>query len=259
MNKPLFYKCNNCTYVHERSKIVKEHYVCSVCGHYETLYHKNRINLVVDKDSFEEFNQYLDFNDPIGFPGYKEKYDSAKAVTKMNEAVITGTARIDGREIMIGVMDSRFMMGSMGIVVGEKITRLFEMASERSCPVILFTASGGARMQEGMFALMQMAKTSAAVAKYSESGGLFISVLTNPTTGGVSASFAFLGDIILSEPNALIGFAGRRVIEQTIKEKLPDDFQSAEFLLNHGFIDAIVERRDMKSVLSLLLKYHEGK
>lgn len=258
MEKSVFYKCSKCGYVYETKKLAQEFYVCTKCGHYETLYSDNRIRLVADEGTFKEFDAHLAFNNPIDFPGYKEKYEKAKQQTDLNEAVVTGTAKIDRKDVVIGVMDSRFMMASMGIVVGEKITRAFGKAEEKACPIILFIASGGARMQEGVFSLMQMAKTSAAVSRFNEAGGLFISVLTHPTTGGVSASFAFLGDIILAEPNALIGFAGKRVIEQTIKEKLPDDFQRSEFLLEHGYIDSIVERKNLRKVLSQLLVFHYG-
>ena len=187
---------------------------------------------------------------------YSEKQAELRAATGLSEAVITGTATIKGSPVVIGIMDSRFMMGSMGSVVGEKITRAFEYATEKKLPVIMFTASGGARMQEGIVSLMQMAKTSGAVKLHSEAGGLYISVMTDPTTGGVTASFASLGDIIIAEPKVLIGFAGRRVIEGTIKQKLPDDFQLAEFMYNKGFVDMIVERRKLRSVLSHLLKLH---
>ena len=187
---------------------------------------------------------------------YSEKQAELRAATGLSEAVITGTATIKGSPVVIGIMDSRFMMGSMGSVVGEKITRAFEYATEKKLPVIMFTASGGARMQEGIVSLMQMAKTSGAVKLHSEAGGLYISVMTDPTTGGVTASFASLGDIIIAEPKVLIGFAGRRVIEGTIKQKLPDDFQLAEFMYAKGFVDMIVERRKLRSVLSHLLKLH---
>ena len=196
-------------------------------------------------------------SDLLKFEGYKEKIQALQEKTKIQEAIQTGTGNINGLKVAIGVMDSNFMMGSMGSVVGEKITRLVEKAIQEKLPVILFCVSGGARMQEGIISLMQMAKTSSAIAKLDEAGLLYISVLTDPTTGGVTASFASLGDIILAEPGALIGFAGPRVIEQTIKQKLPEGFQSAEFLLEHGFIDKIVERKDMKNTLYNIVKMHQ--
>ena len=200
--------------------------------------------------------KYLSY--PLDFPDYSEKQAELRAATGLSEAVITGTATIKGSPVVIGIMDSRFMMGSMGSVVGEKITRAFEYATEKKLPVVMFTASGGARMQEGIVSLMQMAKTSGAVARHNEVGGLYISVMTDPTTGGVTASFASLGDIIIAEPKVLIGFAGRRVIEGTIKQKLPDDFQSAEFMLENGFVDMIVERNKMRRVLAHLIKLHKS-
>lgn len=193
---------------------------------------------------------------PLDFPEYSEKIKSSQEASELNEAVVTGIGKIYGKDAVIGIMDSKFMMGSMGSVVGEKLTRAIERATKERLPVIIFTASGGARMQEGMFSLMQMAKTSAAIARHNEEGLLYIAVLTDPTTGGVTASFAMLGDIILSEPQVLIGFAGRRVIEQTIKQKLPEGFQSAEFLLEHGFIDKIVNRNELKKTLYRILDIH---
>lgn len=216
----------------------------------------DRINLVLDKGSFREKNAGLATGNPLSFPDYEKKIENVKEKSELNEAVVTGTGRIDGTKVAIAVMDSRFLMGSMGTIVGEKITRIIEHARRRKYPLIIFSASGGARMQEGMFSLMQMAKTSAAIEKFKNNGGLFISYQTNPTTGGVSASFANLGDIIIAEPNALICFAGPRVIEQTIGQKLPEGFQRAEFLLEHGMIDMIVKRKDMKSTLSNIIKLH---
>lgn len=196
---------------------------------------------------------------PMDFPNYEEKLKVNEEKSGNFEAVVTGECEIGGNRTIIAVMDSNFLMGSMGTVVGEKITLAIEEATKRKLPIIIFTASGGARMQEGIFSLMQMAKISSALAKHSEEGLLYITVLTDPTTGGVTASFAMLGDIILAEPNALIGFAGRRVIEGTIKEKLPENFQSAEFLLENGFIDNIIKREDLKKALSTLLKFHRNK
>ncbi len=255
----LFAKCKVCGSISEGKKLLENNNVCGVCGYYETLDYEQRLSLVIDKDSFIETNTHTEFCDPINFPGYREKHESIKSKTDLSETIITGRAEIHRHSVMLGIMDTRYMMGSMGIVVGEKVTRLFEEASISKTPVIMFIASGGARMQEGIFSLMQMAKTAAAVSAFSDLGGLFISVLTNPTTGGVSASFAFLGDIILSEPGALIGFAGKRVIEQTVKEKLPKDFQTAEFLFEHGFIDLIVERNQLRDTLGRILKLHEHK
>ena len=238
------------------TKYGKNLYVCPNCGAHARLLARTRIRQIADKDSFSELFGSLQTLDPLGFDGYPEKIALLREKTGMNDAVLTGTCRIDEIETCIGVMDSHFMMASMGSVVGEKLARLFEYGAEHQLPVILFTCSGGARMQEGMFSLLQMAKVSGAVAKYSEAGGLYITVLTDPTTGGVTASFAMLGDIILAEPGATVGFAGRRVIEGTIGEKLPDSFQSAEFVLEHGFCDAIVPRSQMKSTLSDLLSLH---
>lgn len=256
MSDSLFVKCKKCGVVVEKSKLVDNHYICNSCGYYFTLDYKKRLELIMDVGSFEETNCSAEFYNPIQFPGYLEKHQNLVKKTGLSEAVITGTGTIHSMPVMIGIMDSRYMMASMGVIVGEKITRLFEDAGKKKLPVVLFTASGGARMQEGIFSLMQMAKTSAAVAEFSKAGGLYISVLTNPTTGGVSASFAFLGDIILAEPGALIGFAGKRVIEQTIKETLPSNFQTAEFLMEHGYLDLIVKRNQLKEVIGNLLQMH---
>lgn len=217
---------------------------------------RDRINELIDENTFIEYDVDLKSANPLNFPEYAEKTNSAVQKTGQNEAVITGEGRIMGESCIICVMEPNFMMGSMGSVVGEKITRAVEKATEKRLPVIIFSASGGARMQEGILSLMQMAKTSAALGKLSEEGLLYISVLTDPTTGGVTASFAMQGDIIISEPGALIGFAGPRVIEQTIRQKLPEGFQRAEFLLEKGFIDKIVHRKDMRNTLSILLNIH---
>ena len=235
---------------------MSSYYVCPHCGHYLTLGAKRRVRLTVDKDSFKELGSGIISKDPLDFPEYEEKLHASVERTKIQEAILTGVGRIDGIHAAIGVLDSRFLMGSMGIAVGDKIARLVEYAVRRYLPLILFSASGGARMQEGILSLMQMAKTAAAIERFSENGGLFISVLTHPTTGGVTASFASLGDVILAEPGALIGFAGPRVIEQTIGEKLPEGFQRAEYLLEHGFLDAIVERKNLRDALARLLKLH---
>ncbi|MEG0711392.1 MAG: acetyl-CoA carboxylase, carboxyltransferase subunit beta, partial [Niameybacter sp.] len=215
-----------------------------------------RISKLVDLESFEEFDKDMLSANPLEFEGYEEKIQVTMKKVEQNEAVITGKGKIKGIETVLAVMDPRFIMGSMGSVVGEKITRAIEYATENRLPIIIFSASGGARMQEGIYSLMQMAKTSAALARHDDAGLLFISVLTNPTTGGVTASFAMLGDIIIAEPHALIGFAGPRVIEQTIKQKLPSGFQRAEFLLEHGMIDCIIERKNMREELYTLLKLH---
>jgi len=217
---------------------------------------RKRIEMVIDKGTFVELDKDMISKNPLSYAGYEDKVGAYSEKTGENEAVITGVGFINGVKTVIGVMNSGFMMGSMGSVVGEKVTRAIEHATENKLPVIMFTASGGARMQEGMFSLMQMAKTSAAVSRHSEAGQLYITVLTDPTTGGVTASFAMQGDIILSEPKALIGFAGKRVIEQTIKQKLPEEFQSAEFLLEKGFIDKIVDRRKMKATLGKIIRMH---
>ncbi len=233
--------------------------VCPECGYHYPLGVWERVRLITDPDSFVELDANIVSGDPLGFPGYKEKLDSARHNTGLQEAVITGMGTVYGHDVVIGAMDGRFMMGSMGLAVGEKITRAFEIARELKLPVIMFTASGGARMQEGMVSLLQMAKTSAAVERFSKSGLLYISVLTHPTTGGVTASFATLADIVLAEPGATIGFAGARVIEQTIRQKLPASFQKSEFLLDHGMIDLIVKREELKEILYKLLRFHKGR
>lgn len=231
-------------------------YVCPNCGRYGRLLARTRIRQIADKDTFQPLFADLAPGDPIDFPGYAEKTAVLAEKVGMPDAVSTGVCKIGGVETCLGVMDSHFLMASMGSVVGEKLTRLFEYATEKMLPVVLFTCSGGARMQEGMFSLLQMAKVSAAARRHSDKGLLYITVLTDPTTGGVTASFAMLGDIILAEPRTTIGFAGRRVIEGTIGETLPDDFQSSEFLLSHGFCDKIVPRNMLKGTLEKLLKMH---
>ena len=217
---------------------------------------RERIAITVDKESFVEFDKDMKSCNPINYPEYEEKQQELREKTGLSDAVVTGQAKIKGSSVIIAVMDSRYMMASMGSVVGEKIARAFETAIEKKLPVVIFTASGGARMQEGIVSLMQMAKTSGAVARHNQAGLLYITVMTDPTTGGVTASFASLGDIIIAEPKVLIGFAGRRVIEGTIKQRLPDNFQLAEFLEDKGFVDMIVERKKMRSTLSHLLKLH---
>ena len=231
-------------------------YVCPLCGHHYPVGAYYRLSMVLDKGTFRELDGELTSNDPLDFPGYDAKLDQLRRRTGMNEAVVTATGRMGGRKVAVGVLDSRFLMGSMSAALGEKVTRLVEYAGKSKLPLIIFSASGGARMQEGILSLMQMAKTAAALEQFSKRGGLYISVLTHPTTGGVTASFASLGDIMLAEPGALIGFAGPRVIEQTIGQELPEGFQSAEYLLEHGFLDAIVPRARMRETLIQLLKLH---
>ena len=250
-------KCNHCGKILYKKTLDENYKMCPNCKYYFRLGAHERVDLICDKNTFIEFNKGLESKNPMKFPGYDSKLKLSKENSKINEAVITGKCKINGMESIICIMDSNFMMGSMGTVVGEKITFAIEKAINEELPIIIFTASGGARMQEGILSLMQMAKISAALAKLSEKGLLYITVLTDPTTGGVTASFAMLGDIIIAEPKALIGFAGRRVIEGTIKEKLPDDFQSAEFLLEKGFVDNIVNRDELKNTLSLLLELHK--
>jgi len=249
-------KCEKCNGIIYHEDLENSKYVCTSCGHHFRINAKQRIKMTFDQDTFKEMWKDLKTINPLNFEGYEEKIKKSMTKTDSSEGVVTGIGQINGLTVACGVMDSFFMMGSMGTVVGEKLTRLFEYATENKLPVIVFTTSGGARMQEGIFSLMQMAKVSAAVAKHDEAGLLYVSVLTDPTTGGVTASFAMEGDIILSEPNALIGFAGRRVIENTIKETLPDNFQKAEFLLEKGFIDAIVKRKDLRVMLYKILVLH---
>lgn len=250
-------KCTNCKEILYKEDVKNNFSICPNCGKYFRISARRRIKHIIDENTFEEIDKDMKTSDMLNFDGYKDKIKSLQEKTNIQEAIQIGTGKINGEKVAIGVMDSNFFMGSMGSVVGEKICRLVEIAIKDRLPVILFCVSGGARMQEGMISLMQMAKTSAAISKLDEAGLLYISVLTDPTTGGVTASFASLGDIILAEPGALIGFAGPRVIEQTIKQKLPDGFQSSEFLLQHGFIDKIVERKDMKQTLYNIIKLHK--
>ncbi len=232
--------------------------VCPKCRHHFPLKADERIDLLIDKDSFQEIDAELTSIDILEFPGYQEKLEEAQEKTASPEAIITGIASIAGHKLVLGVMEPNFMMASMGSVVGEKVCRAAEQALELSCPLLICSCSGGARMQEGMVALMQMAKTSTVLAKFNQAGLLYISLLTHPTTGGVTASFASLADIILAEPGALIGFAGPRVIKQTIGQQLPPSFQRAEFLLEHGMIDHVVERTQLKTILGSLLGLHQG-
>ncbi len=254
--KDLLFKCPRCLNVVMTDELVKNLKVCPNCNYHSRISAEERLSITVDKDSFREFDADMISKNPIDFPGYDLKQEDLRKKTGLRDAVVTGECTIRGEKCVIGIMDSRYMMASMGSVVGEKITRAIEYATEHKLPVILFTASGGARMQEGIVSLMQMAKTSGAAARHSEAGLLYISVMTDPTTGGVTASFASLGDIIIAEPKVVIGFAGRRVIEGTIKQRLPDDFQTAEFMLEHGFIDMIVERKSMRRTLAHILKLH---
>lgn len=255
----LWRKCRKCGQPVYRDDVVESLYTCPKCKAYFRVHAYRRIEITADKGSFEEWNREMEFGNPLEFPGYEEKLREIREKTRLNEAVVTGKCLINGEEAALGVCDARFLMGSMGHVVGEKITRMVERATKERLPVIMFACSGGARMQEGCVSLMQMAKTSGALKRHHEAGLLFISVLTDPTTGGVTASFAMLGDIILAEPGALIGFAGPRVIQQTIGQKLPEGFQRPEFLLEHGFVDRIVARQEMKEVLGKLLKMHGEK
>ena len=249
-------KCDKCGKILYKKYLTDNLNVCSNCNHYFRLGAFERIAMICDEDSFNEFGKDIETEVGLDFPNYKEKLDKSMKKSKLKEGVITGEGRINGINSIIAVMDSNFMMGSMGTVVGEKITQAVERAIEKGLPLIIFTASGGARMQEGILSLMQMAKVSSAIARLNEAGLLYVTVLTDPTTGGVTASFAMLGDIIISEPGALIGFAGRRVIEGTIKQSLPDNFQTAEFLLENGFIDKIVKRSELKSTIGDILMLH---
>ena len=253
----MWIKCTKCGKLIYRKELEKNKFICMKCGKYFRMPSENRILDIIDEGSFVElFTDVLDKN-PIDFPGYSEKKEIIKKETNLEEAVITGKASIGHIEVMLGVCDTRYLMGSMGYIVGEKITKLFENATKAQLPVIMINCSGGARMQEGIISLMQMAKTVDSVKQHSDAGLLYISVLTDPTTGGVAASFAMLGDVILAEPNSLIGFAGPRVIEQTTKQKLPVGFQTSEFLYEHGFLDMIVIRRELKERIYEILKAHQ--
>jgi len=253
----LFIKCPDCGKTHFHNILAKSQYVCIDCGFHNRIDSATRIKYTVDKNSFKELDKKIKSVDPLNFPQYDEKIKTAVKTTGINEAVVWGTATIEDNPCVIVVMDTRFIMASMGSVVGEKITRAFEYATSEKMPIVIFCASGGARMQEGILSLMQMAKTSAAAKKHSDAGFLFVSILTYPTTGGVTASFAYLGDIIMAEPQALIGFAGPRVIEQTINQKLPEGFQRSEFLLEHGMLDKIVPRSMMRETLANILSLHK--
>lgn len=253
----LFSKCPACKEILYKKDLGLEK-TCQHCSYNFRITAQERLALTVDEGSFEELFTGIETKNPLDFPNYLEKLAATRQKTGLDEAVLTGKATIGVQPVALGIMDSNFIMASMGTVVGEKITRLFELAIEERLPVVLFTASGGARMQEGIMSLMQMAKISAAVKRHSNAGLFYLTVLTDPTTGGVTASFAMEGDIILAEPQTLVGFAGRRVIESTVRENLPDDFQKAEFLQEHGFVDAIVKRQDLPATISRLLRMHGG-
>lgn len=248
--------CDHCHKQFALHEMEAHLWVCPECGHYLTMKPADRIKMIADEETFTEMNKDLKTKDPIQFPDYAKKVEECIKATGNKDAIVTGVCEIEGIKTALGVMDAAFLMGSMGTVVGEKIARLAEYAGKKKLPLIIYSASGGARMQEGLFSLLQMAKTAGAVRRFQENGGLFISVMTNPTTGGVSASFASIGDIMIAEPDARICFAGPRVIEQTIGEKLPEGFQKSEFLLEHGMLDLILERSEQKEVIARLLRIH---
>lgn len=255
----LFTNCPECKSVISKLDLSENHYICPHCGNYMRMTAAQRLKAILDKDSFEELFEDIGFFNSIDFPDYEEKYEAAVLASGLKEAVVTGMGTIGGRPLCIAVMDGNFMMGSMGKAVGEKITRIIDTAVEKRLPFVIFTASGGARMQEGIVSLMQMAKTAAAVERLNEAGLLYTVVLTNPTCGGVSASFAMLGDVILAEPGALICFAGPRVVRQATKKELPEGFQKSEDVLQRGFVDAIVSRKELRSTLAFLLEVHDVK
>ena len=255
----VWHKCKACEKLILKEELVRNSYICPKCGAYERMGAKERIESIIDEGTFKELSANIVGMNPLNFPKYEEKIEKIQQSTGLKEGVLTGYGRISTLKVAIAAMDPNFIMGSMGSAIGEKLTLLIEFAEKNSLPLIIFSASGGARMQEGIISLMQMAKVSAAIKRHSDKGLLYVSIPTDPTTGGVTASFAMLGDIILSEPKALIGFAGRRVIEGTIRQALPDDFQSAEFLLKHGFLDAVVRREEMKEYLHKVLLLHEYK
>lgn len=251
-------KCEACKEILYRESVRENLNICPNCGHYFRMHVGKRLEQIIDEGTYQRFDWKLETTNPLELEDYPKKLNLLREKTGLEEAVACGTGQIQGEDVVICIMDSGFLMGSMGAVVGEKITRSIEEAIKRKLPLVMFAVSGGARMQEGIISLMQMAKTTSALTKLDEAGLLYISVLTDPTYGGVTASFASLGDIILAEPGAMIGFAGQRVIEQTIGEKLPEGFQTAEFLLEHGFIDKIVERKDLKDTIAKLVKMHKG-
>ena len=251
----LFSKCPGCKHTIYQKDLGSDR-ICPHCGYTFRISAQERLALTIDMGTFLEMFKGIETQDPLNFPGYRKKLTLMREKTGLDEAVVTGTALIKGEKVALGIMDANFIMASMGTVVGEKITRLFEYATAEKLPVVLFTASGGARMQEGIMSLMQMAKISAAVKRHSNAGLFYLTILTDPTTGGVTASFAMEGDIILAEPQSLVGFAGRRVIENTVREDLPEDFQKAEFLLEHGFVDAIIKRRELPDTIARLVRLH---
>ncbi|MEG0275097.1 acetyl-CoA carboxylase, carboxyltransferase subunit beta [Amedibacillus sp. YH-ame10] len=253
----IFHSCPGCKESVLFEDLMHDLYVCPNCGFHMKITAHERIRQIIDVNTFVELDKRMVLKEESNFPGYEEKLDKLQKSTGLYDAVVCGTGKIGGKKVALAIMDSNFFMGSMGQIVGEKITRCIEYATKKRLPLIIFTTSGGARMQEGILSLVQMAKTSAALAKHKEEGLLYISYLTHPTTGGVSASFAMLGDLILAEPQCLVGFAGKRVIESTVNEKLPDNFQTAEFMLEKGFIDKIVERKDSKETLCKLITFHE--
>lgn len=258
LSEDLFIECPSCKESFSRSQIRGNLYMCPGCKHHFAMPPEKRIKSIVDEGSFKIFRFEFPKIDPLEFEGYLEKKEAIFEKNHYHEAVMAGVGQVDGRKVIIAVMNSKFLMGSMGIEVGETITRTIEAAEKYHLPLLIFTASGGARMQEGILSLMQMAKTSAAMERFQSKGGLYIACLTHPTTGGVSASFAGLGDITLAEPNALIGFAGPRVIQQTIGQKLPEGFQRAEYLETHGFVDQVVSREELRCTISQILKLHDA-
>ncbi|HEK9954676.1 TPA: acetyl-CoA carboxylase carboxyltransferase subunit beta [Streptococcus equi subsp. zooepidemicus] len=253
----LFAKCPACKHMIYQKDLGPAK-ICPTCSYNFRISAQERLALTVDEASFQELFTDIETKDPLRFPDYQVKLQKARQATGLHEAVLTGTALVKGQRLALAIMDSHFIMASMGTVVGEKITRLFELAISERLPVVIFTASGGARMQEGIMSLMQMAKVSAAVKRHSNAGLFYLTILTDPTTGGVTASFAMEGDMIIAEPQSLVGFAGRRVIETTVRENLPDDFQKAEFLKEHGFVDAIVKRTDLRDRIAHLVAFHGG-
>ena len=250
-------KCEKCKEILYKDDIRENLNICPACGNYFRMHIDRRLKMIIDEGTYENFNLNIETSNPLELEDYVKKLNTVREKTKLKEAVACGTGKINGEEVVICIMDSGFFMGSMGIVVGEKITNAIEKAIEKRLPLIIFCVSGGARMQEGIMSLMQMAKTTAALTKLNKERLLYISVLTDPTYGGVTASFASLGDIILAEPHAMIGFAGQRVIKQTIGKELPEGFQTSEFLLEHGFIDKIVERKDLNETIYKLIKFHK--
>jgi len=254
----IWVKCDSCGEIIYRKELEKDLWVCSKCDHHFRIKSREYINLVLDHGKLEEYDANLESSDPLGFKDskrYPDRIKGSQKKTDLKDAVVAGIGKVDGLEVSFGVMDFGFIGGSMGSVVGEKVARTIERSSERRIPLVIVSCSGGARMQEGILSLMQMAKTSALLARLYDQNIPYISVLTNPTTAGVMASYASLGDVIIAEPKALLGFAGPRVIQQTIKQDLPPGFQSSEFFLEHGFLDIISHRKDLKKNISLVLEY----